>query len=174
MEILAFMLSMASLLCMITSSLVKGKNMKLILVLVSAANLLVAMSYFVQRPMAVNGGVSCTIGALMSFINYFFDKDNKPVPKWLVAIYAVVITALNAIVLKSAADVLTIFAGLIFVMSIIQKNGKMFRFYTIINIALWCTYDFFKLSYGPLVQHSIQLVFIIAGMLIHDRKTKEK
>lgn len=173
MEILAFMLSMASLLCMITSSLIKGKNMKLILVLVGLANLLVALSYFVQRPMAVNGGVSCTIGAAMSLINYFFDKDNKPIPKWLVAIYAVVITGLNLSVAKSAADMLTVLAGLVFVMSIIQKNGKMFRLYTIINLALWCTYDFFKLSYGPLVQHTIQLLFIILGMLIHDRKKED-
>ena len=173
MEFLAFMLSMASLLCMITSSLIKGKNMKLILVLVGAANLLVALSYFVQRPMAVNGGVSCTIGAVMSLINYFFDKDNKPVPKWLVAIYAVVITGLNLSVAKSGADMLTVFAGLVFVMSIIQKNGKMFRLYTIVNLVLWCTYDFFKLSYGPLVQHTIQLLFIILGMLIHDRKKED-
>ncbi len=108
-----------------------------------------------------------------SLINYFFDKENKPAPKWLVAIYAVVITGLNLSVAKSGADMLTVLAGLVFVMSIIQKNGKMFRLYTIVNLTLWCTYDFFKLSYRPLVQHTIQLLFIILGILIHVRRKKE-
>ena len=83
MGILAFVLSMASLLCIIISALTKGKNMKLILMLVAAANILTALSYMVQVPMAVNGSIACFVGAAMSVINYFFDRDNKPVPKWL-------------------------------------------------------------------------------------------
>ena len=173
MNTLAFVLSMASLLCMLTSSLIKGKNMKLILALVCAANFLVALSYFLQTPMAVNGGVSCMIGAAMSFINYFYDKDEKPVPKWLVAIYAVIITVLNAVVMKELYDLITIVAGLTFVLSIIQKSGKMFRVYTAVNMALWITYDLFAHSYGPILQHSIQFVFFIIGMLVHDRKKSE-
>lgn len=173
MNTLAFILSMASLACMLTSSLIKGKNMKTILVLVCAANFLIALSYFVQIPMAVNGAVSCMIGAVMSLINYFFDKDEKPVPKWLVVIYAVVITVLNAIVVKNVYDIITIIAGLFFVLSIIQKNGKMFRFYTIINMALWITYDLFAHAWGPILQHSIQFLFFIIGMLIHDRKKEQ-
>jgi len=170
MDKLAFIFSMASLVCMLTSSLIKGKNMKTILVLVCAANFLVALSYFVQVPMAVNGAVSCAIGGVMSLINYFYDKDEKPIPKWLIAIYAIVITVLNAVVMKSPVDLITIVAGLSFVMSIIQKNGKMFRVYTIINMLLWIIYDLFVHAWGPILQHSIQFAFFVLGMIIHDRK----
>ena len=66
--------------------------------------------------------------------------------------------------------VLVIVASLTFILCIGQKNGPKYRFWTLINMALWCTYDILSGSYSVLVTHGIQLSFTIIGMIIHDRK----
>ena len=62
MDILAYVLSFLGTVSIIASSLVKGKNMKVILSLVFTANVLVAISYLVGGS-GINGAISCFVGA---------------------------------------------------------------------------------------------------------------
>ncbi|MBR5442465.1 MAG: hypothetical protein IKV44_05890, partial [Clostridia bacterium] len=86
MSALPFVFSTLGLVSMIAASLVKGKSMKVILALVFCGNLFFAISYLIGGQ-GINGAASCFVGAAQSIINYFFDSKNKPLPKWLVAIY---------------------------------------------------------------------------------------
>lgn len=173
MEKLSFVLSLLGLLCIITSSLLKGKNMKKILILVFLSNAFVAASYFVGGS-GLNGAASCCIGAVQSIINYFFDSKNKPLPKWLVAIYALSFIGVNlAVGGFTGLCILAIVASLSFVMCIGQKNGAKYRFWSIINMILWCTYDLLSKNYSVLVTHIVQMGFSVVGMVIHDRKKKD-
>ena len=135
--------------------------MKLILLLVFLCNALIAASYFLTG--AFNGAVSCSVGAAMSIINYFFEKKNKPIPMWLIAVYAVAFVAVHLFALLGA---LTLVVGLC------QKSGRKYRFWSLVNTVLWITYDIITLSFGPLSTHAILLVTILAGMVMHDRKKK--
>ncbi len=174
MQILSFILSTLGLISMITASLIKGKKMKTILFLVFCGNLLVAISYLVGGS-GINGAASCFIGAAQTIINYFFESKGKPLPKWLVAIYVVAFIAVNLIVAGlNALCVLAIVASLTFVMCIGQKSGARYRFWTIVNSVLWCSYDIFSKSFSALPTHVILLVFTVAGMIIHDRKEKKQ
>lgn len=171
MIILSYILSLTGLICMVSASLVKGERMKTILFLVCAANALVATSYLIGGS-GINGAAACYLGAVQTLINYFFDSKNKPIPKWLIAIYALAIIVLNIWVASGVTPlgVLVIVASLTFILCIGQKNGSKYRFWTLINMALWCTYDILSGSYSVLVTHGIQLSFTIIGMIIHDRK----
>ena len=60
METLAFILSTMGTVCICVPPLLKGKNMKLILLLVFSANMLVATSYLLTG--AYNGAASCFVG----------------------------------------------------------------------------------------------------------------
>ena len=168
MGTLAFVLSLFGTVCICIPSLLKGKNMSLILLFVFSANVLVATSYLLTG--AFNGAASCFVGATQTIINYFFDRKNKPLPIWLISIYALAFIVSNLFVFERFTDILALVASLTFVMCIGQKNGAKYRFWTIVNSILWCIYVLLSKSYGAFVSHIILLAFTIVGMIIHDRK----
>lgn len=172
MEIFSYILSLLGLASMIIASLIKGEKMKKILFFIFCGNILVATSYLVGGS-GFNGAASCYIGGIQAIINYFFDSKNKPLPKWLVAIYALAFVVCNLVVggVKPLV-ILAIVASLTFVMCIGQTSGAKYRFWTIINIGLWCLYDILSKSYSALITHGVLLVFTVIGMIVHDKKGK--
>lgn len=168
MKILAFVLSTLGTISICIPPLLKGKNMKLILPLVFLANVFICASYAIAG--AFNGAATCAVGAMQTIINYFFERKEKPIPKWLIAIYALSFTAANLLVFSQIADIIALLAAIMFVMGISVKDGKRYRLCALINTVLWVIYDFVTLSFGPLSTHSIQLATIIFGMVVHDRK----
>lgn len=165
---ISMVLSLGGLVSMILASTVKTKSMRLILTFVFFGNFLVATSYLIDGNN--NGAACCYIGAVQALINYFFDKKDMPIPKWLVVIYAAVIVGINLAVLTEILDLLAIIASLTFILCIGQSNGAKYRFWTIVNMVLWITYDIIKGSYAALFTHVSLLLFTILGKLIHDRK----
>ena len=172
MQILSYILSLAGLGAMITASLIKGKNMKTILLFVFLGNIFVATSYLMTG--GINGAVSCYIGGAQTLINYFYDRNKKPLPKWLIAVYAVAFVVLNLMTGFSWLCMLAIIASLTFILCIGQKVGSKYRFWTLVNMGLWCLYDVLSCSFGVLFTHGTQLVFALIGMVIHDRNNKNK
>ena len=171
MQALSYVLSSLGLISMILASLIKGEKMKTILFLVFCGNFLVATSYLAGGS-GINGAAACYLGAVQSLINYFFDSKNKPLPKWLVLLYAIAIIVLNIWVAAGITwlGTLVIVASLTFIMCIGQKDGAKYRFWTIVNMILWCLYDILSASFSALVTHIPLLLFTILGMLIHDKK----
>ena len=171
MQILSYILSLGGLGAMVAASLVKGKNMKTILLFVFMGNVLVATSYLLTG--GINGAVSCYIGGAQTIINFFYDRKKKPLPIWLISVYAVAFVVLNLMTGFSWLCLLAIIASLTFILCIGQKVGSKYRFWTIVNMCLWCSYDLLSASFGVLVTHGIQLVFAFIGMIIHDRNSKK-
>ena len=172
METLAFILSTIGTICICIPPLLKGKNMKLILLLVFSANVTVATSSLLTG--AYNGAASCFVGGAQAIINYFFDRKNKKLPVWLITIYALAFIGVNLMVFNHVFDLIAMLASLTFVMCVGQKNGRKYRIWTFINTALWMTYDVLKASYGPLLTHGILLCTVIFGIIVHDIKKKEE
>ena len=174
MDILSYVLSGVGLICMIVASLIKGERIKKILFLVFCGNFLTATSYLLGS--GINGAASCYLGAVQTIINYFFDSKNKPIPYWLNIIYAVSIIAVNVIAAGgiSPIGILAIIASLTFLFCIGQKNGKMYRFWTSVNMILWCTYDVLSGTWGPLCMHAVMLTFTVIGMIVHDFKARKE
>lgn len=171
MELLAFILSTLGTVCICIPPLLKGKNMKLILLLVFITNVLTATSYILTG--AFNGAASCCVGAVQTIINYFFERKNKPLPVWLIALYAVAFILMNLLVFTRIIDIIALLAALVFVIGICQKNGKQYRLWTFVNTALWILYDAATFSFGPLSTHAIQITTILVGIVLHDRKQKK-
>lgn len=171
MAILVYGLSLLGLACMILASVVKGERMRVTLFLVFLGNFLVGTSYLFDGK-GINGAAALYLGAAQTLINYFFESKQKPIPKWLIACYAVAIIVLNiAVVGKvTALGILVIVASLTFIFCIGQKNGAGYRFWTIINMLLWCLYDVLAGVYSALLTHGTLFIFTVAGMIIHDKK----
>ncbi len=168
METLAFVLSTLGTICICIPPLLKGKNMKLILLLVFFTNVFIATSYVLTD--AFNGAITCVVGAVQTIINYFFERKSKPLPKWLIGIYALSFIVVNVIAFKHLTDIIALLAAMMFVMGISVKNGKKYRLWTLINTGLWILYDIATFSFGPLSTHLIQLSTVSFGIFIHDRK----
>ena len=170
MQFLSYSFSIAGLICMIVASLIKGENMKTILALVCFANIVVATGYLFGGS-GINGAAALYLAAVQTFINFFFESKNKPLPKWLVLIYVIAIVTLNlAVGGFSALGLLVIVASLTFIMCIGQKSGARYRFWTIVNMVLWCSYDILSKSFGALTTHLPLLIFTVIGMVIYDIK----
>lgn len=170
METLAFILSAIGTVCSCIPPLLKGKNMNLILLLLFLANATVGVSYILTD--ALNGGVSCLIGAAQSIVNYFFEKKEKALPKWLIAVYALAFTAANLLVFHSFTDILAILACLCFIGGVCQKSGKKYRLWFLFNTGFWLAYDIINASYGPLALHAVLIFTTLFGMIVHDCRAK--
>ncbi len=172
MELLSYVLSVTGTVLLCTPSLLKGKDMRLILLLVFLSNVSIGCSYLLVG--AANGAVSCAVGAVQSIVNYFFDRKNKPLPLWLILVYAASFTVVNIVAFSQFADIFSLLACWAFVLCIAQKNGKNFRIWTLVNAVMWLTYDIVSLSFAPIITHAFQVCVVLFGMLMHDRKRNKE
>lgn len=174
METLSFIFSVVGFFAGIAPNLIKGKNMKLILFLLVCCNLLYGCSYLVGGGDGINGAASGFLGAAVAGINYIFESKDRPVPKWLALVYGVTFTALHlSLGGFTLSSLFSILATAAFILCIIQKNGKMYRVWALANISFWVIYDIISQSYEILPVHSIQVLTVIIGMIIYDRKKNE-
>ena len=167
---LSYVLSISGLILMILASLIKGEKMRTTLFLVFCSNVFVGTSYLFDGS-GINGAAALYLGSLQTLINYFYESKQKPIPRWLIVCYAVAIIILNIVVAGkvTALGVLVIVASLTFIFCIGQKNGAGYRFWTIVNMLLWCLYDVLAGVYSALLTHGTLLVFTVVGMILHDR-----
>lgn len=168
MDMLPIILSAVATVCGCIPPIIKGKNMKLILLVVFLNNLLVAVSYILTKDLS--GAAICFVGAATSIINYFFDSKGKRLPVWLLVVYALAFTAINLFTVKQVADILTLLAALAFVMAISQSSGKRYRMWALANAGLWLVFDLIVWAEGPIIAHLAQFIIVIVGMLAYDRK----
>ena len=169
MQLVYVILSFLGLAAFVAAAIIKGEEIKKNLFFVFSGSMFVGVSYLFTSA-GINGSVSSFIGGLQAIINYFFNRNNKKIPKWLILVYVLIFLVLNLAVIKSPIGLLALLASLCFVGSISAKNGKGYRLWQIVNSSLWISYDILSCSYGPLVTHSVLFGFTIIGMLINDYK----
>ena len=177
MNILAYILNALAMMITMISILIKGKNMKAILLLNFLSNVTAGISYLVAGT-GINGAVSCLFAGAQGLVNYFFDSKGKAVPKWLIAIYAAGFIALNLYFGGiNLPCMFAIGATMCFILSLAQKSGKQYRFWALFNNVLWSSYDIFSGAYVGLITHGTMLLVTLVGMILHDvkrEKTEEK
>ena len=172
MQTLAFIINILGLGLAITASLIKGKKIGTILLLVLLSNSLIAIGYLISGT-GINGAASCLLACAQTFINYFFEAKSKPLPKALSGIYLMSFIVVNiAVGGMSIATVLAILACASFVASISQKNGKNYRLCAMTNCIFWLVYDLITASYSATITHGTLLAVSAAGFIIHDIRKK--
>ena len=169
MQQISVILSMLGLAACITASMIKGEEIKKNLFFVFTGNILVGMSYLFTS-LGLNGAVSSFIGGAQAITSYFFSAIKKPLPVWLIVVYALLFLCINLATLESAVGILAVLASLCFVGCVSAKSGKVYRLWQALNNVLWIGYDLLTFSYGPLATHSVLLVFTLLGSFINDRK----
>ncbi len=174
MDILAIILNLIGVAFAMASSLWKKATMKQILLLICGANLLIATSYLFQGE-GINGAVSCYLAFIMAIVNYLFQSKNKPIPKWLIGIYALSFIVVN--IISNGFDLYTLLAitaALFFVASLLQSAGKGYRFCSVFNTAIWSAYDILVGAFAALLTHGTLLMVNLIGVILYDVKKENK
>lgn len=173
MQKFSFILSIAGLIPYILALLIKGKKINTTLLLNFSGSMLVTASYILAGS-GINGAISSFVGGLQAIINYGFARKNKPIPFWLIGIYAAMYICANLAVLSAPIGILAIIASLTAVCCVSAKNGTQYRIWSNTNSVLWILYDILSKSYAPLITHSVLLFFGLAGMLINELYGEKK
>ena len=175
MNVLSYVLQTISTIVLAVALLMKGANMTRIQILLLSGNTIAGFGYLATSGAGINAAISCFLAGAQSVINYLLQSKNKPIPKWLIAIYAASFIALNLIASGfTLACLFAIAAAMCFVMSIVQSTGKMFRFWCLFNNITWLSYDLIARTYSGLIIHITMFMFTVVGMIVHDRKGKNK
>ena len=173
MKELAFILNILGLAFILVSSLIKGEKITKILILILFGNALVAIGYLCAGT-GINGAASGFLACVQISINFILQKKGKPIPKWLIGIYAFSFIVINLVVSKiSISAVIAILACMTFIASILQKSGKNYRLCVIANTIIWIVYDLITESFPALITHGSIFIVNIIGTLIHDIKKKK-
>lgn len=160
---------------MVFASLMKGQTMGKILAAVCIGNTVAGLGYLFAGG-ALGGAIANFYGAIIAIVNYIFDTYGKPLPKWLIATYALISIGLN-IWTSGGLDIyaiIVIAAFFAYIFGITSRSGAMYRVWNVSNVSLWCVYDVITGSFGVLPAHLLQICFAVVGMIIHDRKKKVK
>lgn len=163
-------LSLLSTACVILTSYIRG--IKLILFLMAMGNLSIALGYLLDE--SYSGAVSCLIGAGTAIISGLYDAKGRDVPMFMICIYAVAFIVANLFTFTAWYSSIALVASVVYVLSVIQKSGKFYRVWTIINLLLWAAYDIFAAAYGSLTSHTIMILFILSGIILDKIRDKKE
>ena len=108
MQLISVILSLLGLIAFIVASLLKGDEIKKNLFFVFTGSMLMGTSYLFTG-LGVNGAVSSFIGGGQAITNYFFNAKKKPIPVWLIVIYALMFLGMNLATLESPIGILASF-----------------------------------------------------------------
>ena len=174
MDVLSFISNLLGLVCVLLASLIKGERIKTTLFFVCLGNVLIAAGYL----FAGNGfhcAASGLVAGVLTVINFFLQSKGRPLPRWLIAVYAPLMIAVNLLVGDlSRLTLLAVLACMAFVLSIFQANGRGYRLCVLFNTATWSVYDALSHAWNGLATHVVLFAFTLLGALVWDRKSKQK
>ena len=134
----------------------------LLLNLASALNFLFLESY--------SGSLVCFFAVIETFINYLFDKNNKKVPLYLIAIYVVVNIALGVYSYTKPLDIIPVVCALIYCLTVCTKKESNIRKEMFVNQTLWLIYDLIVKAYMFSISNILTLISIVISMIRFDYK----
>ena len=129
----------------------------LLLNLASALNFLFLESY--------SGSLVCFFAVIETFINYLFDKNNKKVPLYLIAIYVVVNIALGVYSYTKPLDIIPVVCALIYCLTVCTKKESNIRKEMFVNQTLWLIYDLIVKAYMFSISNILTLISIVISMI---------
>lgn len=150
---------------------VQFKDKKHILISFLLVNTFAAAGYLLLK--AYTGLITCSIAIIQTLIQFIYDKRNKEVPKYFIFLYLFSSIIGGIFTYKTIIDILPILSFVMYTFSILQKDSKHVRIFTLLKLLLWIPYDGFKLAIASMIGRTITIVSTIVGMIRLDRKNKE-
>lgn len=152
---------------------VQFKDKKNILICFIIANVLSAAGYLLLG--AYTGLVACSIALIQTIIQYIYDNKNKEVPKTIIFLYIVTSCIGGMYTYKTLIDILPIISLVMNSLSLLQKDSKHVRVYTLLKYLAWIPYDAYKLAIVSLIGRLMTISSAIIGMIrFHNNENNQK
>ena len=119
------------------------------------------------------GAVSCVISGVLTIINYFFEKKERPLPTWLLGVFIALVSGAGMMTYGQIYDVLPVVGSVAYILSIAQKKESRIRKIMIVNTAAWVIYNIMVAAYVGLFSNVVFLISTVTAMIRLDFK-KEK
>ncbi len=147
------------------------KNKKQIIFCYILANFFSSINFMLLK--SYSGAIICLFAIIQTFINNFFEKNEKKMPYTLISLYIIISIILGAITFRTYIDILPIICSILYTLIIIQNKEKNIRKIALINIMIWVVYDILYKAYTASISDSITTISTIIGIYRFDIK-KEK
>lgn len=118
--------------------------------------------------------IVCIIATIQTIINYWYEKKKKGLPKGLIWLYFMISLICGIATYQTPIDVLAIFAGVTYTLSIIQKKEKNIRIVRLSNAMCWLIYDIVVKSYATSVGDILTTTSTIIAIIRYDVLNKNK
>ena len=146
------------------------KNKKQIIFWYVLANLFSSINFYLLK--SYSGAIICLFAIFQTFINNYFEKNEKDVPKSLIATYIIISIILGAITFNNYIDIMPIVCSILYTIIILQKKEANIRKIALINIIIWVAYDIFCRAYPLAISDLITTVSTLIGIYRFDIKRK--
>ena len=149
------------------------KNVKYILVCQLICNGLGALSYVLD-----GGFTGCgiyLIAILQSVVYYLLRQKQKNTPALLSVCFGVAYLICSLVLFKDYRDMFSMVAALTCAAALSQSKSSMYRFFMLLNGAIWLTYDVtIGASLGMAVSHIVTTLSAAVGIIRLDIKRNKK
>ena len=148
------------------------KKARTILIFQIISNLLISGNFLLLG--GLSGAWICIVGAMQSAAMYIFDrcckKDVEKKRKILLVIFLAAYILGTIAVYQSWHDIVSGICAVLFVFSIIQKEAKHMRTFSLANCVCWLIYDVFVMAYSSILTHVAIIISILVAKYRLDRK----
>lgn len=172
METIAQIISIVALVCSVIS--VQFKEVKQVLIGQIVANFTISLSFLFHG--GLSGAWICIVATVQTLIMYLANKRGitDKARNILLAFFLAAYVAGTAVVYQGWPDLISCTCSLLFVLSIVQKDTRIFRMILCANSTLWVVYDISVGAYINAVTHALILGSLIFAMIRLDRKKEQK
>lgn len=133
-------------------------------------NMLSSIMFFLLR--RYSGAAICLFAIVQTFINSYFEKNEKNVPKTIITTYIIISIILGVITFNGYIDIMPIICSILYTIMILQKKESNIRKTALINIIIWGVYDFLSKAYSGMISDLITTIATLVGIYRFDIKEK--
>lgn len=148
------------------------KNRKHIFLALLLLNLFSALNFVFLGTFA--SAYICFFAILEMLINHLFERKNKPVPVYIVAIYIAVNIALGALSFSGWLDLIPIVCALIFCATLLTKKEQNIRKLMIGNQTLWLGFDLAVGAYMFSISNVLTIISTAIALYRYRQKPSKK
>ena len=144
------------------------KKKKQIIICYVLANLFSSINFYLLN--SYSGAIICLFAIFQTFINNYFEKNEKDVPKVLIVLYIIISILLGSITFNNYIDIMPIVCSILYTIIILQKKEANIRKIALINIIIWVVYDILCRAYPLAISDLITTASTIIGIYRFDIK----
>lgn len=135
---------------------------------------LFCLNLFAALSMIFLGSLSATyisfLAVIEILINHFFESRKKPVPGFVVGLYALATIAIGIATYAAPTDLIAIACAFIFCITILAKKEQDIRKLTLVNQSLWLIFNVFVGAYALVCSNTLTIISTALALLRY-RKT---